>query len=160
VKLPHEELPYLSDTEAIELLKIHAASCENDTDDERMQSGFMCSLYHWNDKLNPENLKQVMACIKALGPSWSSGSIPSHTMADLWTIIHLGNCYLHDLSRIQRRKQVLAPDELDVEEEWLDCIGSAVMAFLHFNDAPAAFSQYNEHIAKQRARNTRDVDLA
>lgn len=151
MKLPHEELPELSEADAIELLMIHAAVCENDSD-ERMQSGFMFSLYAWNGKLNPENFRQVMACIKSLGPSWSSGQIPSRIMAALWEILYLGNSYAHDPRRIEHRKQVvLAPDELNVEEEWLDCIGWAVMSFLQFNDAEAAFRRYDAHIAKQRS---------
>ena len=150
VKLPHEELPELSEAEAIEMLKIHAASCEDDAD-ERMHTGFMFSLYAWNGKLNPENFTQVMACIKSLGPSWSSGSITTRTMADLWDIIYHGKFYLHDPSRIQRRKQELAPDEWDVEEEWLDCIGWAVMAFLNSKNAEEAFRPYDAHIAKQKA---------
>jgi hypothetical protein len=158
VKLPHEDLPELTEAEAIELLTIHAARCEDDAD-ERMHTGFMFSLYAWNGKLNPENFRQVMACIKALGPSWSTGQVPSRTMANLWEMIYLGNYYLDNPSRIQQRKQWLGPNELDVEEEWLDCIGWAVMTFLQMNDAQAAFRLYNEHIAKQTALNSRNVNL-
>lgn len=152
MKLPHEELPELTEAEAIELLMIHAASCEDDAD-ARMHAGLMFSLYAWNGKSNPENFRQVMACIKSLGPSWSSGNIPSRTMAALWEIIYLGNSYLNDPRRIEHRKQwVLAPNELDVEGEWLDCIGWAVMTFLQFNDSVAAFSCYDAYIAKQKTQ--------
>lgn len=151
MSLPHEELPELSEAEATELLMVHSARCEDDSD-ERMQNGFMFSLRHWNGTLNPENFRQVMACIRSLGPSWSSGHVPNDTMAALWEILYIGSSFLRDPKRREhRRLYVLAPGELDVEEEWLDCIGWAVMTFLQFNDAREAFRGYDDHVAKQRS---------
>ena len=149
--LPHEELPELSEAEATELLMVHSARCEDDSD-ERMQSGFMFSLRHWNGALNPENFRQVMACIKSLGPSWSSGQVPKDTMAALWEILYMGRFFLSDPNRTEhRRKYVLSPDEYHVEEEWLDCFGWAVMTYLNFNDAREAFRSYDEHVAKRKS---------
>ena len=151
MSLPHEELPELSEAEATELLMVHSARCEDDSD-ERMQDGLMFSLRHWNGSPNPENFRQVMACIRTLGPSWSSGQLPNATMAALWEILYMGGSFLRDPNRIEhRRKYVLAPNDYNVEEEWLDCIGWAVMTFLQFNDARAAFRLYDDHIAKRRS---------
>ncbi len=151
---PHEELPDLSANDAADLLKLHSGNCEN-LDDERVDSGLLCSMRSWNAKLHPANFHEVMACIKALGPTWSSEMIPSSPVSDLWSIIYLGNSYVSNPSRAEHRKEhILVPDELDVEERWLDCIGYAVMIFLQFNDAHEAFSFYNTYVVEQSADET------
>ena len=145
----HKELPTLTLDEATELLRIHGGSCE-DPYDERMETGLIYSFRAWNGKPNSENFRQVMACIKALGPTWSAESIPRRPLSDLVAILHLGLSYVSDPRRKQHRKEyVLEPSELELEDRWLDCIGYAVMAFLQCDDEEEAFSHFNAFLDEQ-----------
>ncbi len=154
MRKPHEELPDLSLSEAVDLLKIHSGSCE-DCDDQRLTSGLIFSLRAWNDKPNPDNFQDVMSCIKALGPTWASERVPTRPISDLWSILYLGNSYVQDPRRQQQREEyILEPEEFDLEQRWLDCIGYAVMIFLQFDDADEAFSLYDDFVTEQSADNS------
>ncbi len=151
--LPHEELPDLSFEEAVKLLRVHSARC--DDDDPRMQTGLMFSLHSWNDRLNPANFHEVMACIKKIGPTWSSPTLLKDPMCDLWCIYYGGLTNVTDPNRIRHRQAyILTPDQYGEEESWLDCIGWAVMSFLEVDDVHLAFAPYNDYVKEQRKKHS------
>ena len=87
-----------------------------------------------------------MACIKSLGPAWSSTDlIQRGPVRDLWGILSAGHSYLRNP---EKKKHQLQPPglqpEMSVEEWWLACIGYAVEIYLQFDDAAEAFTLYND----------------
>jgi hypothetical protein len=141
----HDDLPELSLDEACDLLKVHGMTLEDPTD-ERLENSLLLSFRAWYDQPRWNSFHDVMSCIKALGPAWSSNDlIHRGPVSDLWGILSLGYSYVRDPNKKTHRmeKPSLQPD-MSVEEWWLECIGYAVGIYLQFDDAEEAFTPYND----------------
>lgn len=117
-----------------------------DHNDTRLDSSLLLSFRGWYDKSNWESFHEVMACIKALGPAWSSNKlIQRGPVSDLWGIVFAGYGYIGDPNKQKHRMSnpSLQPD-MSVEEWWLHCIAYAVETYLQFDDAEEAFTPYND----------------
>jgi hypothetical protein len=123
-----------------------------DDADERLDSSLLLSFRGWYGQPRWESFHEVMSCINAIGPAWSSDDmIPRGPIRDLWGIMSSGRSYVSDPNKEKHRleKPGLKPD-MSVEEWWLECIGYAVDIFLQFDDSDEAFTPYNDlmrHIA-------------
>lgn len=146
MKKAHTHLPNLDAERAESLLALHCGA-SREWDSMQMESGLLSSLRAWNGRLNPTPFHEVMACIKALGPGWSEPTISNGPILDLWSLLYLGTGYVSDPARTKRRKEILEPDQWDVESRWLDCIGNAVMVFLERDDPDEAFNFYDNFMA-------------
>ncbi len=141
----HDDLPDLSMAEACDLLKVHSMTIDA-PNDRRLESSLLLSFRAWHDQLRWESFHEVMACIKAIGPAWSSNDLINRgQLSDLWGILSFGYGYVRDPKKKKHRieKPSLQPD-MSVEEWWLECIGYAVGIYLQMDDAAEAFSPYND----------------
>ena len=141
----HDDLPELSIEEACDLLKVHSMTLE-DANDPRLDTSLLLSFRGWSSQPRWESFHEVMACIKALGPVWSSNDrVQRGPIGDLWGILSSGYGYVRDANKEKHRlqKPSLQPD-MSVEEWWLECIGYAVGIYLQFDDAEEAFTPYND----------------
>ena len=141
----HEDLPVLSVEEACDLLKVHGMTLDNSSD-KRLETSLLLSFRGWYAQPRWQSFNEVMACIKAIGPAWSSSDlIQRGPLSDLWGILSLGYGYIGDPRKEKHRMEnpSLQPD-MSVEEWWLECIGYAVGIYLQFDDAAEAFTPYND----------------
>jgi hypothetical protein len=141
----HDDLPELSIAEACDLLKVHSMTLE-DANDRRLETSLLLSFRGWYGQPRWESFHEVMACIKAIGPAWSSKDmIQRGPLSDLWGILSLGYGYVRDPNKEKHQMEnpSLQPD-MSVEEWWLECIGYAVGIYLQFDDAAEAFTIYND----------------
>lgn len=141
----HVDLPELSIVQACDLLRVHSLSLE-DPVDTRLEASLLLSFRGWYGAPRWESFHEVMACIKAIGPSWSSSDmVHRESLSDLWGILSFGYSYVRDPNKQQHRLEdpPLEPD-MSIEEWWLECIGYAVGIYLQFDDAVEAFTPYND----------------
>lgn len=151
----HYDLPELSMAQAFELLKVHSFTLD-DSADARLENSLLLSFRGWYGQPRWESFQQVMACIKAIGPAWSSNDmIHRQPLSDLWGILSLGYSYFRDPNKEKYRLESpsLEPD-VRVEEWWLECIGYAVAIYLQFDDAEEAFTPYND-LMQQLAKHSK-----
>lgn len=141
----YDDLPELSIAEACDLLKVHSMTLE-DTSDPRLETSLLMSFRAWYHQPRWESFHDVMACIKAIGPTWSTNDlIQRGPLCDLWGIMSSGNSYVRDPNKEKHRVEnpPFQPD-MSIEEYWLECIGYAVEIFLQCDDATEAFTPYND----------------
>ena len=155
----HDDLPSLSTADAMELLRVHSMTLENHAD-ERLDSSLLLSFRSWQSQPPWQSFHEVMACIKALGPAWSSEEmIHRGPMRDLWGILSAGNMYVGDPGKTKHRPEHanLQPD-MSVEEWWLACIGYAVEIYLQFDDTAEAFTLYDDLMKQMDQGETESAD--
>ncbi len=142
----HNELPQLTTEAAIDLLRVHSYTCD-DYKDPRMEIGFLGSLRPFRGSLNSDAFHEVMACVKTLGPSFSSApTVLRQPISNLWGICFYARDWAVDPNGMLRRNNLINDEDVCTIEQWLDCIAYAVMVFLEADDAREAFAQYNQYM--------------
>src|SRR5262245_44785602 len=114
----------MTEDEAKKAILLHSFAARLET--PGMNRGFLGMLRPYGG-LREENFHEVMAALKALEPSLSSGdAIDRQLIHSLWAICHLARMWGVDLGGMLRRNGLIAPDDVRRLEEWVDIISGAV----------------------------------
>lgn len=142
----YDTLPALKVEEARALLAKHSSS-SCDVDDSAQENGFLGSLRPYRGTLNHAAFHNVMACLKALGPTLASGDkVDRCLVSDLWGICYLARYWATDPNGMLRRNHLITEGDIMVMTQWIDCISWATMMFLEGQEAEVAFEFYEDYV--------------
>ncbi len=142
----YDKLQPLSPDDAKLLLSIHSFT-HDDIKDPRMDNGFLGSLRPYRGTLNHEAFHEVLACLKALGPSFSGNDlVDRRTISNLWGICHLARDWAMHPDGMLRRNNLISDSDIDTIETWIDCISYAVMMLIEDPDPNEAFVLYEDYM--------------
>ena len=142
----YDKLPAMSQAVARMLLSKHSFT-HDDVDDPAMENGFLGSLRPYKGKLNHSAFHEVVACLKALGPSMSNDStVDRQVVSNLWGICKLSQDWAVDPDGMLRRNNLISTPDIETMKKWIDCISYATMMLLEDPDPSVAFVMYEDYM--------------
>ena len=115
----------MTEDEAKKAILLHAFNYTS-ADSPHMKDGFLGMLRPYQE-LREQSFHEVMAALEVLGPSLSRGeAIDRELIHSLWAICLLARAWGIEPGGMLRRNGLIAPDDVQRLEEWVDIISQAV----------------------------------
>lgn len=143
----YDKLPQISLEDARTLLAAHSFA-HDDINHPTMETGFLGSLRPYRGRPNHEAFHEVMACLKAIGPSLSSADlVDRRVVSNVWGICHFARDWAIHPDGMLRRNGLISEADVETVECWINCISYATVILLESPDPAEAFAPYEEHMA-------------
>lgn len=141
-----DSLPILSVEDAYAQIEKHSFT-HDDLDDKKMLNGFLGSLRPYRGVLNQGAFLDLMACLKAIGPTLSTKEdVSRKTISNLWSICHLSRDWATHPDGLLRRNDLISNTDIATITQWINCISYATMMFLESQEPVEAFAEYESFI--------------
>ena len=147
----YDNLPTLDVDEARELLAKHSFT-HDDLKDPKMENGFLGSLRPYRGTLNHDAFHEVVACLKAIAPTFSGDDhVDRKTVSNFWGICHLARDWGTHPDGMLRRNNLITETDVQTLVKWVDCLSYAVMMLLENPDPNEAFVLYEDLFDESQA---------
>ena len=145
----------MTPSEAKLLLSYHSGR-NADTENPKWATGFLGSLRPYRGHLIEENSHEVIACIHVLAPSLTASPlIERNTVNDVMGIVHLGRAWGVNKRGMLRANSLIHEPDWRKLEEWVDIIAYTFIVVLDTDNAPEAYSAYDDYVRRDHDNDIR-----